>query len=165
MYRLELDEGRGKRVFRAVWSQDSFLQSGSRRKVMEEVHRLLVRKEGWVVFTDIMGADYASRAELEKVLERLPVFDFGSLGVYRVELEERRFRSAKGGGLEDLTENFVQRYSKVLEMLDEKKGRQVREMDGEERVQRMKEGASAWVESGKRKILAWDIFVPRGDGR
>ena len=51
------------------------------------------------MFTNIMRAEHGSKAEVASVLERLPVDDLGSVGLYRKELERRGFRPAKKRGL------------------------------------------------------------------
>ena len=145
--------------FHVVLSQDSFLHSGDRVKVMREIDRLLMEKGGWVVFTDIMKADAAAASDLKLVLERLPVDDLGSVQFYTKGLEKRRFVPAKNGtSFQDLTGHFVTHYSKVLEILDGENGAKVREMGGQDWVQKTREGTQAWVEAGRRSHLVWGML-------
>lgn len=145
--------------FHVVWSQDSFLHSGDRVKVMGEIDRLLVEEGGWVVFTDIMKADAVAASDLKLVLERLPVDDLGSVHFYTRELEKKRFVPAKNGALfQDLSEHFVTHYSKVLDVLDGENGAKVREMGGHDWVRKTREGTQAWVEAGRRSDLVWGVL-------
>ena len=143
--------------FDIIWSQDSFLHSSNRSAVLGEISRLLVKQGGNVVFTDIMQSEHASPEDLKPVLERLPVDRLGQVGWYQREMGKRGFRGV-GEPFEELTGQFVMHYRKVLEMLEGEEGRKVREMGGEEWVEKVGEGTRAWIEGGKKRTLVWGYF-------
>lgn len=148
--------------FHVIWSQDSFLHSGDKEKMMDEIDGLLVKNGGTVVFTDIMRADNVDYGKLKAVLARLPVDDLGSVRFYKTEFERRGFVAAEDGRwFEDLTEEFVGHYLKVLEMLNGEDGTKVRDMGGEDWVQKTTEGTKAWIEAGEKRNLVWGVFCFR----
>ena len=57
------------RTFDVIWSEDSFLHSGNREKVMQELHRVL-KKGGELIFTDPMQSPEAKKEDLQPVLDR-----------------------------------------------------------------------------------------------
>ena len=73
------------RAFDRVWSQDAFLHSGDRNRVLEEARRVL-RGGGRLVFTDPMAADGVRRDLLSPILRRLQLDSMASPSYYRSQL-------------------------------------------------------------------------------
>jgi glycine/sarcosine/dimethylglycine N-methyltransferase len=71
--------------FDVVWSQDAFLHSGDRTRVIEEVVRVL-RQGGQLVFTDPMAADGLPQSALAPILARLQLESMGTPRFYRRNL-------------------------------------------------------------------------------
>lgn len=76
--------------FDVVWSQDAILHSGNRRRVLDEISRIL-RKGGAFVFTDPMQTDTCPDGVLEPILNRIHLDSLGSPAFYRSELTARGF--------------------------------------------------------------------------
>ena len=143
-----------------VWSQDAFLHSGNRSKVVEEIVRVLVQKDGKVIFTDPMAAEGADTARLEPILQRIHLDSLGSLSFYQKEFRKHGYQDQ---GFEDHTDQLVEHYSRVLQELNSRE-EQMKKKISDEYVKNMKAGLSHWVEGGRSGQLSWGIlqFRPHG---
>ncbi|MPZ65057.1 MAG: methyltransferase domain-containing protein, partial [Pseudonocardiaceae bacterium] len=142
--------------FDVVWSQDSFLHSGDRRRALEEVVRVL-RPRGEVVFTDPMAQDESSREDLAPILKRLHLDTMGSPSFYRRELTRLGLTTID---FEDHTRQLARHYGRVLEETERREG----EIEGSvsrDYLEPMKVGLRHWVEGGNSGRLAWGIFHAR----
>ncbi len=142
--------------FDVVWSQDSFLHSGDRRRALEEVVRVL-RPRGEVVFTDPMAQDDSSREDLAPILKRLHLDTMGSPSFYRRELTRLGLTTID---FEDHTPQLARHYGRVLEETERREG----EIEGSvsrDYLEPMKVGLRHWVEGGNAGRLAWGIFHAR----
>lgn len=152
---LPFDHGR----FDVVWSQDAILHSGNRRKVLEEVARVLV-PGGHFIFTDPMQADDCPPGVLQPILERIHLETLGSPAFYRhaltaLDLEEVLF--------EEHAEMLPMHYGRVY---DELLGREekIAERISRDYIERMKRGLQHWVDGGRNGHLTWGIFLFRKPG-
>ena len=141
-------------AFDLVWSQDAFLHSGDRPAIVAEIDRVLVKEGGKVVFTDPMAAEDVRPEGLRPILARLQLGSLGSLASYRREFQQRGFSNI---GFEELTEQLVNSYSKVLKELDRQE-EQLKGKISDEYVKNMKTGLSHWVNGGKNGQLCWGIM-------
>ncbi|WP_019854501.1 class I SAM-dependent methyltransferase [Actinopolyspora mortivallis] len=143
-------------AFDIVWSQDSFLHSGDRGRVLEEVVRVL-KPKGSVLFTDPMAADSANKNDLGPILDRLHLDSLGSPGFYRKELARLGLQNIE---FEDLSEYLPVHYGRVLEVLESRE-KELAEFIGEEYRTHMKTGLRNWVQAGNGGSLAWGIIHAR----
>lgn len=142
--------------FDVVWSQDAFLHSGDRGRVLEEAARVL-KPGGQLVFTDPMAADGVSTGALSPILARIQLDTMATPGFYRdalarVGMSEIEFR--------DETSQLTQHYQRVLEETE----RRAAQLDGQvspDYRERMKEGLRHWIDGGQARNLAWGIFSAR----
>ena len=142
--------------FDVVWSQEAFLHSGNRRRVLEEAVRIL-RPGGTLVFSDPMQSDDRSNEELQPILDRLHLDSLGSPDFYRDTLREL--------GLEEITFDprggmIAAHYGRVREVLVDEQDR-IGEYVGSDYIERMKRGLQHWVDGGNRGDLTWGIFTFR----
>ncbi|QSB15704.1 methyltransferase domain-containing protein [Natronosporangium hydrolyticum] len=140
-------------AYDVVWSQDAFLHSGDRGRVLEEVVRVL-RPRGELIFTDPMSADNTAPAALTPILERLQLESMGSPGFYRRQLYRL---GVKAVDFHDESVQLANHYQRVLEELERREG----ELDGhvsEAYRTRMKAGLRHWVDGGRAGNLAWGFF-------
>lgn len=144
-------------AFDVVWSQDAFLHSGDRERVLEEARRVL-RPGGHLIFTDPMAADGCPTSELAPILTRLDLDTMATPGFYRSHLTRLGMTSVR---FHDQTEQLPLHYQRVLDEterrdagLDGTVGREYRE--------RMKTGLRNWIDGGRAGNLAWGIFHARG---
>ncbi|SDK12959.1 sarcosine/dimethylglycine N-methyltransferase [Actinopolyspora mzabensis] len=140
-------------AFDIVWSQDSFLHSGDRTRVMEEISRVL-KPKGSVLFTDPMAADSAEKSALGPILDRLHLDSLGSPSFYRKELSRLGLQNVE---FEDLSEYLPLHYGRVLEVLESRE-KELADFIGEEYRTRMKAGLRNWVQGGNGGNLAWGII-------
>lgn len=137
-----------------VWSQDAILHSGRRARVVSEVARVL-RPGGRFVFTDIMQADGATQEQLQPVLDRIHLDSLGSVAFYRdagsrVGLVGMRF--------EDMTPQLVRHYSRVAEVLREKRD-DLKGIVSDAYMERMLQGLANWVNAGRQGHIQWGILA------
>jgi glycine/sarcosine/dimethylglycine N-methyltransferase len=136
-----------------VWSQDAFLHSGDRTRVLEEVVRVL-RSGGDLIFTDPMAADGCPQSKLAPILARLQLESMATPDFYRRNLLRLGVMSVE---FADETPQLAQHYQRVLEETQ----RRDAELDGKvskEYRERMKTGLQHWVDGGRAGNLAWGVF-------
>lgn len=139
--------------FDVVWSQDSFLHSGDRPRVLEEVVRVL-RPKGELIFTDPMAAEGSSREELAPILKRLHLDTLGSPSFYRRELTRLGLGRID---FEDHTPQLSTHYGRVLEETERREA-EIAGSVSRDYLEPMKVGLRHWVEGGDAGKLAWGIF-------
>ncbi len=142
--------------FDKIWSQDAILHSGNRVQVVQEVARVL-KSGGEFVLTDPMRSDTCPEGVLQPILDRIHLEDLGSPGFYQ--------ETGKRFGLElvvdeDLTEQLVNHYSRVLRETERRQA-EIREVVSQDYIDRMKKGLGHWIEGGQKGYLAWHIFLFR----
>ncbi|NQU12399.1 methyltransferase domain-containing protein [bacterium] len=133
-----------------VISQDAILHSGNRRKVLQEVHRVL-KAGGGFVFTDPMQADNCPPGVLQPVLDRIHLESLGSISFYQQNLAELGFEEVQ---LLVMTHHLVNHYCRVLQEL-EKRYAEITQYCRRDYVDRMKIGLGHWIEAGQKGYLAW----------
>jgi len=148
--------------FDRAWSQEAFLHSGERGRVLAEAARVL-KPGGRLVFTDPMQSDDASGESLQAIYDRLHLDSLASPSFYRSTLAEHGMREV---AFEEDPEQLARHYARVREVLIDKSDvLRAKGVDGEY-IERMKSGLAHWVEGGRNGVLTWGIFVfekPRPD--
>ena len=142
--------------FDVVWSQEAFLHSGDRRRVLEEAVRIL-RPGGTFIFSDPMQADDRSNEGLQPILDRLHLDTLGSPAFYRDTLRELGLDEV---GFDQRGEMIAAHYGRVREVLVEEQNEVGRHVSSEY-IERMKKGLQHWVDGGNRGDLTWGIFMFR----
>ncbi|OEV05611.1 class I SAM-dependent methyltransferase [Streptomyces oceani] len=140
-----------------VWSQDAFLHSGNREKVLDEVARVL-RPGGQLIFTDPMATDGTPKAKLQPILERIHLDTMGSPGFYHDQLTRLGFNEGPDGGFEEHREQLPAHYGRVLEETKRQETNGLAEKVSSDYLDRMKTGLGNWVHGGKEGHLTWGIF-------
>lgn len=140
-------------TFDVAWSQDSFLHSGDRTHVLDEIDRVL-RPHGQVIFTDPMQADDCPPGVLAPVLDRIHLDSLGSPVFYREAATARGWR--EGSSLE-MTHQLVRHYTRVREELLERRWELIHRMSAEY-LERMVAGLQAWISAGRQRHLSWGIL-------
>jgi sarcosine/dimethylglycine N-methyltransferase len=142
--------------FDVVWSQDAILHSSDRRRVLEEVHRVL-KPGGEFVFSDPMQADSCPEGVLDPILERIHLETLGSPGFYQQTAKDLGMKIVK---VVDQTPNLTRHYGRVLEETEKAEP----DLEGKispEYLTRMKQGLRRWVEGGEQGWLSWCHFCFR----
>jgi cyclopropane fatty-acyl-phospholipid synthase-like methyltransferase len=140
--------------FDVVWSQEAILHSGDRTRVLKEVSRVL-KPGGDFIFTDPMQADDIDDASaLQPIYERIHLTDMGSIGFYRVTLEELGFDTVE---IEDLTHQLRNHYARVREELKARR-HALEDQISPDYAERMLNGLKHWVEGADAGQLAWGVL-------
>ncbi|WP_233205091.1 methyltransferase domain-containing protein [Alkalicaulis satelles] len=140
--------------FDIVWSQDAFLHSADRKRVLAGAARV-VRPGGELIFTDPMQADtVADPAALKPVYERIHLSSLGSFAFYRAQLQALGLEDA---GSQDMTGQLRNHYARVrAELLDRRDALKGEVSDAY--VARMLEGLAHWVNAADQGLLAWGVI-------
>ncbi len=136
-----------------VWSQDAILHSGNRKKVFEEVYRVLA-KGGQFIFTDPMQSDDCPSETLQPILDRIHLDSLGSVTVYRQMASELGFKEMQ---VLNLSKHLASHYAKVLKEIDANYNNLIR-VCSEDYIQKMKVGLQHWIDGGQAGHLTWGIL-------
>jgi cyclopropane fatty-acyl-phospholipid synthase-like methyltransferase len=136
-----------------VWSQDAFLHSGERLKVLDEIKRI-TKPGGELIFTDPMQADDCPDGVLDHILRRIHLETFGSVAFYRHELEKRGFSTVE---LDEMPMNLRTHYNRVREVLMERR-EEITKLSGADYVDGMIDGLKHWVDGADKGYLNWGIL-------
>jgi len=140
-------------LYDIVWSQDAFLHSADRPRVLDEINRVL-KPGGEVIFTDPMQADDCPDGVLQPILDRIHLATMGSFAFYKAEFEARGFETVE---LENITNQLRNHYSRVREELENNYEHAV-SLSGREYVDNMIRGLGHWVDGADKGYLAWGIL-------
>lgn len=135
-----------------VWSQDAFLHSGDRGRVLDEVVRVL-RPGGQVVFTDPMAVDGLDQSSIQPILDRIQLSTMATPGFYTDGLTAR---GASAVTFHDHAAQLPTHYRRVCEELVAREP----ELAGtisESYIANMKAGLQHWVDGGNAGKLTWGI--------
>jgi sarcosine/dimethylglycine N-methyltransferase len=139
--------------FDVIWSQDAILHSGNRRRVFEEVNRVL-KPGGAFVFTDPMQREDADKAALQPVYDRIHLNNLGSVEAYDNYADELGWRKVE---FEDHSHQLPRHYQRVHDILTERYD-ELKETISTDYLDRMKTGLQHWVRSGGEGLLRWGIL-------
>lgn len=136
-----------------VWSQDAILHSGDRKKVFEEVSRVLA-KGGQFIFTDPMQSAKCPKDVLQPILDRIHLDSLGSIEYYQQLAKDLGWKEV---GIMDLSKNLPAHYARVLQELVAQHHTLIR-VCAEEYLANMKVGLQHWVDAGMAGHLIWGIL-------
>lgn len=144
----------GDNSFDIAWSQDSILHSGDRRRVFEEVKRV-VKPGGQFIFTDPMQSDNNPEPDvLEPILARIHLDTLGSFATYRQLACEVGFEELN---VVDLSEQLPTHYGRVAQEVRRRYDEIVGTIS-KEYLDRMLVGLGHWVNGGQSGNLSWGIL-------
>ncbi len=136
-----------------VWSQDALVHSAHRRRVLEEVDRVL-EPGGQVLMTDIMQSPSCPRESLAPILARIELDSLGSFDLYRRTARELGWREA---AVIDHSRHLTTHYRRVLDQL-ERRYDELATVSDREYLDNMMRGLRLWVEAGRQGHLEWGIL-------
>lgn len=140
--------------FDLVWSQDAFLHSPDRMKVLQEAVRVL-KSGGELIFTDPMQTEDAFPEYLDPILKRIHLESLATPSFYKqaaleLGLEEQNF--------EHLQIQLANHYAKVLQETQAREEELRSKGVSQEYLEHMKQGLKNWVMGGTYGHLTWGIF-------
>ena len=136
-----------------VWSQDSFLHSSQKEKVLSEISRIMA-PGGELIFTDPMQADNCPQGVLQPVYDRLNLESMGSFAFYRETLKSLGFKETN---VIDLTPQLRNHYDYVRQNLQGRYDELVA-IISHEYMDNMIKGLENWLAAADRSYLAWGIL-------
>lgn len=139
--------------FDVVWSQDAFLHSDQRDKVMAEAFRVL-KPGGHLIFTDPMQADDVAPGVLQPVYDRLQLNSLGSMRFYREVADTLGFETVEQ---DEMTAQLRSHYARVREELLANYDRLRENGSSAEYLDKMAVGLENWVKAADAGHLAWGI--------
>lgn len=139
--------------FDVVWSQDAILHSGNRRKVFQEVDRML-KPGGEFLFSDPMQTESADPETIAPVLERIHLQSLGSPETYLSYANDFDWETVD---IELLDTQLVAHYTQVLQTLGSRQS-EIAKWCSSEYIERMKSGLRLWVDAGVEKSLTWGFL-------
>lgn len=143
--------------FDLVWSQDSFLHSPNRKKVLSEAYRVL-KKGGELIFTDPMQTEDAYTEFIQPILKRIHLANLATPTFYIQSAQEIGFQF---GGYENLAQQLTNHYAKILEDTKAREDELKANGVSQDYLDHMKEGLHNWVVGGKYGHLTWGVFCFR----
>ena len=149
----------GDAAFDVAWSQDAFLHSDARDRVLAEAFRVL-KPGGHLVFTDPLEADDVPAGALQAVYDRLALDSLGSARRYREMAAAVGFEAVAEI---DLTPHLRTHYDRVREELEASRDA-LAEVASADYLDRMALGLARWVEAADAGHLAWQVFLLRKPG-
>lgn len=141
-------------TFDHVWSQDAILHSGNRKRVFEEVDRVL-KPGGSLIFTDPMQTHGADTAALKPVLDRIHLASLGSVEAYQAYAAELGWACVT---VEEHPKQLVNHYSAVLQNLSDRT-EELNRFVSTAYIDNMKRGLQHWIDAGNRGLLNWGFLV------
>ncbi len=136
-----------------VWSQDAILHSGDRKKVFEEVSRVLA-KGGQFIFTDPMQSASCPKDMLQPIIDRIHLDSLGSIEYYQQLAKDLGLKEVESM---DLSKNLPAHYARVLQELMAQHNMLIR-VCAEDYLANMKVGLHHWVDAGTAGHLTWGIL-------
>lgn len=135
-----------------VWSQDAFLHSGDRNRVLDEAARVL-KPGGQVVFTDPMAVDGLDQSSIQPILDRIQLATMATPGFYTGGLEKRGFTSVT---FHDHAAQLPTHYGRVREELIARE-QELAAAISDTYITNMKAGLQHWVDGGNAGKLTWGV--------
>lgn len=142
-----------------VWSQDAFLHSGSKAKVVAEINRVL-KPGGELVFTDPMQSDSCPAGVLQAVYDRLSLDSLASPDFYQKSFSALGYKDA---AYIELTQQLRTHYATVKASL-QSRYEELSAQISTAYLDRMIEGLGHWVVAADQNYLAWGILHFRKAG-
>ncbi len=136
-----------------VWSQDAFLHSSEKEKVLGEISRIIA-PGGELIFTDPMQADDCPDGVLQPVYDRLNLESMGSFAFYREVLTSLGFTENR---VIDLTPQLRNHYHYVRQDLLKRYDELVA-IISRDYMDNMIKGLENWVTAADKGYLAWGIL-------
>ncbi|HJO03857.1 MAG TPA: methyltransferase domain-containing protein [Acidobacteriota bacterium] len=140
--------------FDVVWSQDSLMYGADKRRILEEVSRVL--KPGGVLdFTDILAPRDLETRDRDRLYERVRTPEMWDTERYLAELLPLGFKIRR---VEDWSEHVSASYAWVREQAIATR-EELEAKVGGELVERTLDGLGFWVEMAERGNVGWAFIV------
>jgi sarcosine/dimethylglycine N-methyltransferase len=136
-----------------VWSQDAFLHSNQRQKVMDEVNRVL-KRGGDFIFTDLMQRQDCPYDVIKPVLDRFQLESLASFEFYQEMAHQMGWKELQ---VLDLSSHLVVHYVRLRQEVENRYEELLSEFS-QEHLEKMKKGISNWIAAGKNGDFKWGLL-------
>lgn len=136
-----------------AWSQEAFLHSGDRAKLMREVYRIL-KPGGEFIFTDPMATEIAPADVLQPMLDRANLVSFGTVAGYLKDAKDAGFVDL---GYIDRTDAFLTNYRTIVAETRNRHDELKQEIS-EAFLAKIGNGMQYWVDGGENGHMVWGSF-------
>ena len=140
--------------FDVVWSQDSLMYGADKRRILEEVLRVL-KPGGTIDFTDILASRDLKAEEGDRLYARVRTPEMWDTERYLVEMIELGFMIER---VEDWSRHVAGTYAWARQQAMDKRG-ELESKVGAELVQRTLDGLTFWVDLAERGKVGWVLVV------
>jgi sarcosine/dimethylglycine N-methyltransferase len=140
--------------FDVVWSQDSLMYGADKRRILEEVHRVL-KPGGTLDFTDILASRDLAAEDRDRLYARVRTPEMWDTERYLVEMIELGFMI---GRVEDWSQHVAGTYAWARQQAMDKRG-ELESKVGADLVQRTLDGLTFWVDMAERGKVGWVLVV------
>lgn len=145
--------------FDVVWSQDSLMYGADKRRILQEVARVL--KPGGVLdFTDILAPRDLDAETRDRLYERVRTPEMWDTERYLQELIDLGFRI---NHVEDWSRHVAASYAWARSEAMQKRA-ELESKVGAELVQRTLDALQFWVDTAERGNVRWALIVSRKPG-
>ncbi len=141
-------------TFDSYWSQEAFLHAADKAKVLREAHRVL-KPGGRLVFTDLLVRRGTSRADRERIYERVKSPDMWDGPDYLQALGEAGFRVVEH---EDWSANVAPSYAWVRRELERRRA-EFEQRIGKDVVDRTSAALQFWVDAANAGKIGWAYYL------
>ena len=145
--------------FDVVWSQDSLMDGADKRRILEEVTRVL-KPKGVLDFTDILARRDLKPEDRNRLYERVRTPEMWDTERYLAELIALGFKIRR---VEDWSEHVSASYAWAREQAIVKRA-ELESKVGTELVERTLDGLGVWVDMAERGNVGWVLIVAQMPG-
>ena len=138
------------KTFDVVWSQDSLMYGADKRRILEEVNRVL-KPAGVLDFTDILARRDLDPEDRHRLYERVRTPEMWDTERYLVALMDLGFKIRR---VEDWSEHVAASYAWAQKQTHEKR-EELESKVGAELVQATLKGLGFWVDMAERGNVGW----------
>jgi sarcosine/dimethylglycine N-methyltransferase len=140
--------------FDVVWSQDSLMYGADKRRILEEVRRVL-KPRGTIDFTDILASRDLNVEDRDRLYARVRTPEMWDTERYLVEMIELGFMIER---VEDWSQHVAGTYSWARQQALDKRG-ELESKVGAELVQHTLDGLAFWIDMAERGKVGWVLVV------
>ncbi len=142
--------------FDVVWSQDALMYGADKRKILEEILRVL-EPGGLLDFTDILANPDLEPDDRARLYERVRTPEMWDTERYLSEMLDLGFTIQR---VEDWSEHVAANYAWAAEQTRNKRDELVSAV-GAELVKRTLDGLAFWVDMAERGNVGWALIVAK----
>jgi len=140
--------------FDVVWSQDSLMYGADKRRILEEVYRVL-KAGGTIDFTDILASRDLNEEDRNRLYARVRTPEMWDTERYLLEMIELGFKIDR---VENWSQHVAGAYAWARQQAIDKRD-ELESKVGAELVQQTLDGLAFWVDMAEHGNVGWVLIV------